>query len=44
LTVWTIDTVISETPSFDTLTVRTVHRTVITVQNRSDGVIAQPWI
>jgi len=29
---------------FDVLTVRTVKRTVITVQNRYDGVIAQPCI
>jgi len=29
---------------FDALTARTIHRTVTTVQNRSDGGIAQPWI
>jgi len=29
---------------FDVLTVRTVNRTIITVQNRSDGAIAQPWL
>jgi hypothetical protein len=29
---------------FDTLLVRTVHCTVVTVQSCSDGVSAQPWI